>query len=165
MDRTAVCIETAEPVDASESSAAADTTSGSAANANPFDAFAHVADATMRAFVRLLPHRISFATAMVLTGMERSELEALTTCLRSWLAATQSQQDLQSHIQLGFDPLASELTCPYCASSKAPVFFGLSWHHIQVYRCDACGQLFEAHQGLPGRADGARGTDGLSQFA
>lgn len=115
----------------------------------PFDAFCNVPGATMRGFIRLLPHRISFATAMELTGMDVSEIEALTTSLRAWLAATQPARDIQAHIQLGFDPLASELKCPHCASGKAPVFFGLSWHHIQVYRCDACSQLFEAHQGLP----------------
>ncbi|CAN5543846.1 hypothetical protein BH10PSE18_BH10PSE18_04140 [soil metagenome] len=129
---------------------------------NPFNAFCNVSDVTMRGFIRLLSHRISFATATVLTGLERSEVEALATSLRAWLVATQPAQDLQDHIQLGFDPLASELTCPHCASSKAPVFFGLSWHHIQVYRCDTCGQLFEAHQGLREDATGVPGNDALS---
>ncbi|MES2530020.1 MAG: hypothetical protein V4636_03225 [Pseudomonadota bacterium] len=129
---------------------------------NPFNAFCNVSDATMRGFIRLLPHRISFATATVLTGLERSEVEALATSLRAWLAATQPSQALQGHIQLGFDPLASELRCPNCASNKTPVFFGLSWHHIQVYRCGNCGHLFEAHQGLREDASGVSGNDALS---
>lgn len=120
---------------------------------NPFDALDGVPDATMRGFIRLLSHRIPFATAAVLTGLERSEVEAMTTSLQAWLSAAGVSHDLATRIRLGFDPLASELACPHCQSDKPPVFFGLSWHHIQLYRCDACSNLFEAHQGL---AEGTR---------